>query len=119
MNKKAISITLIRIICVTAISLGLYRNEKLDVALTSITVWCLAIWAIPNMVYAFLKIIFKWRYYDGTLQCDESDPNDCKFRFVLDKDVEELSKQDELIFLVEKCPIDKPEYTNKGEDNGN
>ena len=117
--KKTFVITLVRIACVAVLSLVLYRNYELDVALTSIAVWCLAIWAVPNMVYAFLKGIFKWRTYDGTLQCDESDPNDCKFRFVLDKDVEELSKQDELLFLVEKCPIGEISHVQKGEDNGN
>lgn len=105
-NKRKTMITVFRLLSVIILSSLVYRNEKMGVVLTAITVLIICFWVLPFCLSGLIFAIFKISDdFDGTLLYDDSDPTDCRFRMIFNFDPEDLAKEETFIVKTEKTTL--------------
>lgn len=105
-NKRHTIVTAIRLLAIAAVSLIAYRNEKLEVVLTAISVLVIAFWILPYCLTGLIFMIFKIKDdFGGVLQYDDNDPTDCRFRMIFNFEPEDLAKESSFIVKTEKTTL--------------
>lgn len=94
MNRKKNMIDGFRVLCILTLLAIFFRNDSMEVFLTSIVVVFVAFYLLPHFLASFIFALFKIKdEYGGTLMFDDSDPTDCRFRMLFNFDPEELAKE--------------------------
>ena len=93
-NKKSNVILGLRIIFMVVLQALLYRNEKIDVFFTAVSLTAICFWILPWCFTNLIFYIFKIKDdFGGTLEFDDSDPTDCRFKMIFNVDPEDLAKE--------------------------
>ena len=109
-EKRVKLITGFRLIAIVTILTIFFRHDRIEVLLTAIAVMMLAIWFFPNLLAALCMTMFNIKEdYLGTLQYDDSDITDCKFKMIFDLDPEYLMHDAEILVKIEKADLHKRE----------
>ena len=105
-DRKIIIKNIFRAISIIILEWSVFRKESADVICTAIALTCIAVWLLPWLSMRLVFIIFKLKDdYGGTLQYDDSDPTDCRFRMIFNFEPEELAQRDEFAIKVEKANL--------------
>lgn len=105
-NKKTVIKTSYRFIFLAILEFLIYRNEKIDVFFSAISVTAIAIWVLPALFTKLTMLIFKVKEeYGGTLQYDDTDITNCRFRMIFTFEPEELIKNEEFAIKVERANL--------------
>ena len=118
-NKRSMMVTIFRIIAMVILANVAYRNEKMEVILTAITLLAICFWVLPYCLSGLIFVIFKMKDdFGGTLQYDDSDPTDCRFRMIFNFDPEDLAKDSYFIVKTERTTLLKQniELRDKNKD---
>lgn len=108
-NKRLTIKTCYRVINLLVLEYLIYRNEKIDVFFSAVAITSIAFWLLPALLTSLTSMIFKIKEeYGGTLQYDDTDPTDCKFRMIFSFEPEELAQRDEFAIKVEKANLMNP-----------
>jgi hypothetical protein len=94
MNRKKDMVNGMRVLCILTLLAIFFRNDSMEVLLTSVFVVFIAFYLLPHFLTSFIFALFKIKdEYGGTLMFDDTDPTDCKFRMMFNFDPEELAKE--------------------------
>ena len=105
-NRKHSIVTGFRLIAMITLLVVLYRNEKLEILFTAITIFAICFWVIPHCLASMVMIIFKLKDdFGGTLLFDDADPTDCRFRMIFNFDPEDLVKEPTFTVKCERADI--------------
>lgn len=105
-NKRSTMVTIFRIIAVITLASIAYRNEKMEVILTAISLLAICFWVLPHCLSGLIFVIFKMKDdFGGTLQYDDTDPTDCRFRMIFNFDPEDLAKESCFVVKTEKTTL--------------
>lgn len=105
-DRRVIIKNVFRVISIIVLECSIFRKESADVICTAIAVTCLAVYLLPWLLTSLVFIIFKVKDdYGGTLQYDDSDPTDCRFRMIFNFEPEELAQRDEFVIKTEKANL--------------
>lgn len=108
-EKKSMINTGFRIIFLILLQAALYRKEKIEVFFTAVAITAIVFWVVPHLCTMLVCIIFKIKNsYGGTLQYDDEDPTDCRFRMIFNFDPEDLIKHEFFEVEVQKTNLKKP-----------
>lgn len=107
MNEKKDALkTFFRIIFLVLLEVALYRNEKVETMCMAIATTAIVFWVLPALVSSLICRLLKIEdEYGGTLQYDDVDPTNCKFRMIFDFEPEDLIKHESFVIKVEKTNI--------------
>lgn len=93
-NKKLNMVTIFRIIFIVILQALLYRKVPIDVFFTACFLTAAAFWILPWLLSELIFHLFKIKEdFGGTLEFDDGDINDCRFRMIFNIDPEELAKE--------------------------
>ena len=105
-NKRSMVTTGCRIICMIFLLAMYFRNEKIELFLTSMVIIFLGFWFIPYCLTGLIMIIFKIKDdFGGVLLYDDTDPTNCKFRMIFNFDPEDLAKESTFVIKTERANL--------------
>ena len=106
MNRKKDMVTGFRVLCMLTLLAIFFRNDSMEVLLTSVFVVFIAFYLLPHFLTSFIFALFKIKdEYGGTLMFDDSDPTDCRFRMMFNFDPEELAKEPTFVVNTERANL--------------
>lgn len=105
-SKRKTMVTIFRIISLIVLVVLVYRSSKMEVIFTAIALLAICFWGLPYCLSGLIFVIFKMKDdFGGTLQYDDSDPTDCRFRMIFNFDPEDLAKEDSFIVKTERTTL--------------
>ena len=116
-TKREMLVTGFRIISVLLCVIAYFRNDSLTKIFIAIAVICSAVWLLPNLLTALAIVIFKIKEnYYGTLQYDDTDITDCKFRMIFNVDPEVMVEKTEFLVKVENTNLRDINSSSNGKE---
>lgn len=105
-SRKKAMMTCFRIIFIIVLQAILYHKTTLEAFLVATFLTAAAFWLVPWLLTEFIFHTFKMQDdFGGTLQFDDSDPTDCRFRFIFNFEPEDLMKEPTFIVKCERTNL--------------
>ena len=96
-----------------ALNYYIYEDTSPDVFVTAVGLTAIAFWLLPWALTELICHVFKIKgEYGGTLQFDDDDPTDCKFRMIFNFDPEFLIGKKSFEVEVQKTDLHKRDRNN-------